>query len=510
MFNSIQYSKLWVKTSAFVAASFLLCSAVQAKDHVLVMTISNYAGKPLAGVVHDAQTALKIAQRMGYNTSSAMIYKDSQLTRQGMVAALDQLVASVAANDRVFVYYSGHGYSGLQGNQCVQSLVTQDEGLIGLENGLSDKLQKIKNLVSDTFVLIDACHSGGLRDVATLRSSAAKGGSDAEVTGKAWQAKAGEQCSNFVNFAKSWTPVTGERTRGAIFPKDNFVFMAAANEREVALDDPQRGGLASTSILSCLESGVVDKDQSGSISPTELAACAQTKVIEGVRAINAAKGSKFTAHTIEVNGNVDRPLLTVPAVPVVSASTPSANAASASVAVSVEQQLQQILKGSNGRLSLSVNPTALSVNVALPSSQREVRFPYTSNQKGYGYILYVGTDGVDMGQIFPDKQYGDNNAMAVSGEFMKLQIKGPPGKNTILFVLSQTPMDFSNVFPAAGAAVTPENLLAVQCELDDRNVARADGKVACGAKRNVARTDNRPAMGAIEGYAAQLITIEGK
>ena len=98
-----------------------------------------------------------------------MIFKDSQLTAKGLRDAIEMLSEKVWQNDRVFIYYSGHGYSQKEGNQCVQSLVGQDLALISSEE-IDKQLDIIKKkLPSNVFVLIDSCHSGGLRDMVVNR-----------------------------------------------------------------------------------------------------------------------------------------------------------------------------------------------------------------------------------------------------------------------------------------------------------------------------------------------------
>ena len=112
-----------VRPQALLALAALAGGAAQARDHVLVLAISNYVQQPLRGVRFDADNALRLAAGLGYDTASATVLKDDALTTAGLQRALGRLSEGVAMNDRVFVYYSGHGASLREGKQCVQALV---------------------------------------------------------------------------------------------------------------------------------------------------------------------------------------------------------------------------------------------------------------------------------------------------------------------------------------------------------------------------------------------------
>lgn len=501
--------KIWTfgrKEVASIMTSMCMVGAAQAADQVLIMTISEYARAPLPGVKHDAQNALQLAQKLGYNTVQATVLKDQQLTSQGMRQALREFSARVQTNDRVFFYYSGHGASYLNKGQCSAALVTQDAQLIDTQE-IKQYLDQIKEKVQDALVIFDACHSGGHQDLALMTAGGKSRGpaGDARsigLIGKAWTPKEGESCSQPVNFTKSW-PAPQIGSRSIANPDNNFTFISAASEQQVALDDKDRGGLATTSLLQCASDGVAT---SGLATPATLAACAQLKIDVAVPALNVKYGSKWTAHTLEVKGNKQRSLAQVKTVqPVASAqSLPLTTSDSAQVI----QKFEQLLAGVNGNWALSVQPTAMNISLSQPDPQREVTFPFTSSQPGYGYILYVGSDGKDMYQLFPEP--GENNAMPAGGKFPTTRIDGPAGNNTFLFLLTQTPRDFSQVFKTNGVAINGDVLTNVQCEMENRNAVRINGRAQCGGKRNAVRTDKEKSLGAVEGYAAQLVVVEGR
>lgn len=498
-------NRQWVRCLANLIGCFsaAVVTPAMAADQVVIMAISNYPSAPLAGVRHDPQNALQLAQKLGYDTSAATILKDKQLTAQGMRDAFRELAERVQRNDRLFFYYSGHGASSLVGGKCSSSLVTQDEKFIETAE-LKSYLNLMKSKVQDALIIMDACFSGGLRDIALPSGSRSTPGEAAISTGglngKSWIPKTGEKCHEPVNFTKAWqAPQDGARGLTRL-PEHNFTFISAASERQVALDDRNRGGLATISLLQCAQDGV---PTNGLATAEQLAACAQKLVTEAVPRLNAQHGTRWTAHTLEVAGNKDRPMVDVKTLP---ASAPVVSDSSRSE--QVVSALRQIAKdGSNGNWAFSVQPSSTAVRLADSEKKRVVTFPYNSSQAGFGYVLYVGTDGQDMKQLFPEA--GENNFLPASGEFPALRIDGPPGNNTYLFAMSQVPRDFESVFLQAnsGAPASNATMTAIQCELGKRNAVRVNPGGPCEKSRNSIRVKPAQSSGDIEGYAAQMVTV---
>ena len=505
-----------------VLAMASLTGKAMARDHVLVMTISKYATQPLLGVRFDAGNALQLAGKLGYDTQSPTVLKDGQLTSKGLRDALESFASQIQPNDRVFIYYSGHGASMRQANQCVQALVGQDGGFVDMAE-LSTKLDRVKSRTSDVLVIIDACHSGGLNDIAVTRSVTG----DAKTTSsglssKAWQSKDGEACHSPVNFTKSWNPGVAQPGVRAAFPQNNFVFIAAANEREVALDNPDKGGLATTSLLTCAESGVADTDGSGAVSAAELATCAQKIIAEEVPKLNARKGSRWTAHTVETYGNNKRPLLIKP--------IPAAETAPAAVAVAnaepgiglVAQQpslaqrtlaaFEQIVAGANGNWAVSVD---MPSNVRL-GANAPVR--YGTQQAGYLSILYVGSDQRDI-QVLAANELVEATSANQTRLLGNIPISEPAGANTFLFYFSQTPIDatamLGNAAQGDKVPVTTDLLHSVHCGSGLAARARNAGSLQKNSSpcpplgRNAGML--QVAKGAaVDGYGAVVLNVLGK
>jgi hypothetical protein len=511
--------KISVFVFAFLAFSLSsLCQAAQ--DHVLVMTISEYLTKPLQGVVHDAKSGLEMAQRMGFDVSSAKVLKDSDLKERGLRDAVSSLPSRVNEGDRVFVYYSGHGASTNLGGKCIQSLVSQDEKLVPVDF-LITHLDLLKKKTSEVFIFIDACHSGGLGGIGTVRSVGAAPADTEKLVAKVWEPKSGEVCSTAVNQAKSWLPAReATQVRGMAIPVDNFTFLAAANERELALDDPYRGGLATTSVLACLRDGVRDSDGSGAISAKELAACAT----EIVAKESPKLSSKYTAHTIEAYGNVGR---AVSARPIkVSGLQGEANSAGKKVIAAFEQ----FSAGSNVNWAAEVfAPTRVKMGTGTPNCARGNNDPettscadiaYSTSSAGYLTILYVGSDGREIAAITPNSKPIRPSHRQFLGSIPIVDCAGKtcPGDNTFLFIFSPIALDQSSLVTKlrnSGKLDIEDVVLSeLACIAHQSSGKRGALQMQSGGtceqvQRQAGALQSNDGQAVASGYAAKVVRIVG-
>lgn len=511
-----------------LALAVLAGGTAQARDHVLVLAISNYVQQPLRGVRFDADNALRLAAGLGYDTASATVLKDEALTTAGLQRALARLSEGVAMNDRVFVYYSGHGASLREGNQCVQALVGQDGGLVGL-GALHTQLEAVKQRTRDALVIIDACHSGGLGDVAVTRSlataaasSADPSGSDATLQPKTFHTREGEACHDPVNFSRVVTagrPASGSR---AAFPQGNFTFIAAANQREVALDDSERGGLATISLLDCLEQGVADLDGSGQISTSEWLACAQQRVADAVPAFNRKRGTRWTAHTLEGYGNTARALAGIPLRPAPgggapalaaasTATTPAATTAPAAGPVALPAGLpgladatlaafRQIEANANANWAAGFElPARVKMGTSAP-----VR--YHSAQAGFLTIVYLGSDRRHI-DVLAHNVLLQPSAGQLLGQLPITDCPGGcAGDNSFLFLLSQQQIDTAQLLAQAQQGrlpVSAQTLGRLHC------AAGSDSAPCRGRQRNAGALQLAP-NAPLQGYSAQVVTVTGE
>ncbi len=514
-------------------------------DQVLIMTISNVEGAPLSGAKIDSTNAQSIASKLGYSLSNATILKDEQLTADGMRQALSDFAARVQKNDRVFIYYSGHGASAAQGNQCVQVLVGQDSTkqaakVVTVEE-LATRVEQIKTRASDVLVFMDACHSGGMRDFVAVRGmdkGADSRGAESGLVSKAYAMKGGEACNIPVNTAAKSFPIqeTSSLSRGVVggLPKSNIVYIAAANEKEEALDVPQKGGMATLAVLSCLNNGVPVKDGSGVVSAQDLVNCAQGFVHREVPRVSP----KHTPHHIEVYGNTNR-MFAVKALPAsaTEANAPVFNSNIASTTVSTPGKpnvssastnarekaalafMHKLAATSNGNWGFTVQPSATEVPLSRPNAANQlsqvVTFNYDTTQEGYVQVMYVGSDHEDIKMLWPAKgqlrkiQQGQGRLSA------RFEILGPPGVNTFLVVASQKPMDFGDMFPAdgnSGAALNTQTFKEIGCTvMANRNAQAKDDSDGCAGKnRNAMAKDDIQPIGTDDGFVARLIEIRGR
>jgi hypothetical protein len=402
-----------------------------ANAHALIMAIAEYQGNipKLDGVAFDVATATEIARRMGVSAENIHIMKNGELTLDGMRRGFDELEARLGGNDQVFIYYSGHGGRQMVteedgGERCAESLVAVDgQGLIDAE--IEDRLKRISQKAQKTVVLLDACHSGGVTTRALTQARP-------------------------LYTAKSWTPPekdcarpTNVLTRSAVVSKEagsggaNFVHIAAARDREVSLDQPGHGGVASQAWLACMAGAAKDTDGSGGLSAEEIRACAQERIDQQLKNV---KG--FLPHHVALTGNPAMVLsyavkeLAVPPAPT---SAPAAAVRPLPLAA-----LNDIYHSRDDRRLVTLTAEKSTLTIGRDS----IVFTLTSRESGYVYLLMVGSDGQAFDLLFPNAF--DRNNFIEAGATLRLpraswqlSADGPPGKDTLLAIITDSPRDFS-------------------------------------------------------------------
>jgi hypothetical protein len=452
------------------------------RDRALIMTIGNYEGVPaLPGVRLDADNAKKLLAGIGFDTNHVRVVGEKQLTLAGMRKALADLVQEVRDDDRVFVYFSGHGTSYLVGDRCEQALVSRDLKPFTARNFL-DSLTTLRERTSRVVVVLDACFSGGVatsaadstrgvRSIGQLRPKYAHIGSPALA------------CATPVNLsAAELLRVRG--FKGAINLERNYVYVAAARNNEAAFDDGLKGGVATTALVECLAQPVADTDGSGSVSFGELAACAQAKI--------NARGpadDQLRQHIV-VTGN--------DGMPVAAADAPAATS------VSPLATLNDLLYGADARLAVQASPSAQVLRV----NKDGFTITVTSREDGYLYILYVGSDQREFLKLYPTTATEPNRLSAgipfqVPRRWMS---RGPAGIDRVLVLVTSAPRDFSAVFGhdnSASATFQASNALQ-----NSVGVCRNLSSEPCdkGTLRNL---EGKPLAGTpISRYGATLLNIE--
>lgn len=508
--------------------------------HALIMTIGDYQGNvpKLKGVQFDAASAVEIAKRMGVPAANMHILKDGELTLAGMRKAFDVLEAKLGGNDQVFVYYSGHGGRQIiqeaAGDRCAEMLVTVDgQGFTDVE--MESRLKLLSQKSQKTIVFLDACHSGGV----TTRAASA--------TAPLFS-------------AKSWTPPdqncskpTNVMTRNIVLTKaagnggGNFVHIAAARDTEISLDQPGRGGVATQAWLACLSGDAKDLDGSGGLSADEVKICAQNRINQQLQGV-----AGFLPHHVAVNGNQSMvlsyaaaptampvsapaaasptPVAPAPALPVAASPAPVSPAPAAPTPVAAAPVVAPPAPPVAAAPAPVVKPSPLAAlndifnnrddrrltTLSAPKTQLKIGkdsidFTLTSREGGHVYLLMAGSDGQTFDLLFPNQL--DRNNVIEPGASMRLpraawqlSAEGPPGKNTLLAVVTDSPRDFGQAgLKPSGPFSAVEAMGAKDIQLVTSGTARpAEAQCAdAGATRNIAIKKR-----CSTGYSAALLTIE--
>jgi hypothetical protein len=299
----------------------------------------------------------------------------------------------------------------------------------------------------------------------------------------------------------------------------NFVHIAAARDSEVSLDQPGLGGVATQAWQACLAGAARDSDGSGGLSAEEIQACAQGRINDKLRNVQG-----FLPHHVSLTGNpamvlsyaakegvaavapVAAPALAVPAVP----AAPAAAAAVPAPAVipSALAALQDIYNSRDDRRLVTLSSAKPVLKIGVDT----VDFTLSSREGGYVYLLMVGSDGQTFDLLFPNRI--DRNHQIEAGGTLRLpraswqlSAGGPPGKNTLLAIVTDNPRDFSAAgLKPAGPFSAVEAVAAKDIQL-----------VTVGADRPPEAECANPASGTRNltiskrcstGYAAALLTIE--
>jgi hypothetical protein len=492
-------------------------------SYALIMTIGDYQGNipKLKGVPFDRATANDIALRMGVPKDNIQSLSDGDLTLDGMRRAFDQLEAKLGGNDQVFIYYSGHGGRQMVqengADRCAESLITVD-GYGFIDTEMEDVLKRLSQKSQKTIVFLDACHSGGVTTRAL--SAAAPAFSPKSYTPD------GVSCVKPTNVVtRSLNANRAPGNGGA-----NFVYIAAARDSEISLDQPGRGGVATQAWQACMSGAAKDIDGSGGLSAQEIQMCAQDRID---KLLKGASG--FLPHHVSITGNADvvlsyavrevsaepaapavlaaptkpvavaeppkpvnlavepvKPLTVVvePAKPAPVAAAPaqavvpvvaSPAAPSKPVATSVSAPVPVTVTVP------SVKPSALAALndiynsrddrrlVTLTSAQPKltigrdlIDLTLTSREAGHVYVLMVGSDGQTFDLLFPN-QLDRNNQIAAGAslklprEAWQLTAEGPPGKDVLLAIVTDSPRDFS---PAGLKPAGPFSVVAASSAQD--------------------------------------------
>jgi Caspase domain/Domain of unknown function (DUF4384) len=489
--------------------------------HALIMTIGDYQGNipKLKGVPFDIATATDIARRLGVPASNIQTLKDEQLTLDGMRKAFDDLEAKLGGDDQVFIYYSGHGGRQLvqeaDGERCAESLISVD-GRAFLDAEIEARLKRISAKTQKTIVFLDACHSGGVTTRALGNANApfsAKaynaGPSCVRPTNMVTRSLAapkppGSGGANFVHIAAARDSEVSldQPGRGGVASQAWLACLAGA-----ARDTDGSGGLSAGEIQACAQDRIDDKLKNVQgflphhVSVTGntamvLSYAARDPGVAGATATDAPTPAPLPAAEVSPPAAAPSPVPAAPAAPlaapvitpVVPVATAVAAATSAAVAAGSKPPtssstpaaatptpapaatpapvakpspiaaLQDIYNSRDDRrlVTLTAPKTKLKIGVD------NIDFTVTSREGGYVYLLMVGSDGQTFDLLFPNQI--DRNNQIEPGASMRLPrpswaltVEGPPGRDTLLAIVTDSPRDFAaaGMSPAGPFSIVP-------------------------------------------------------
>ncbi len=143
-------------------------AGLYADSWAVVIGINDYAEWPrLAYAVHDAQGVTnKLKERFGFQDERIITLLDGEATRENILRVLgDDLPAKLGEDDRVFVFYAGHGATRpLPGGSERGYIIPVDAGMDNLASSAisMSQLQDVQEAMRAKHVLfvMDACYSG--------------------------------------------------------------------------------------------------------------------------------------------------------------------------------------------------------------------------------------------------------------------------------------------------------------------------------------------------------------
>lgn len=475
----------WRRLFGIIAVLGLLGSSpAWATTHALIMSIGDYQNgvTPLGGVHYDMESARQIAHTLGVTDENITQLHDGELTLDGMRNALDSFIKRVAPNDEVFVYYSGHGgreYVRDPVERCAESLVTVNgQGFTDAE--FSARLEQLAAKARRVIVFLDACHSGGVTTRA-IHGAAKK----ARFAPKYWAKGRADACGHPSNIiVQSLTQKTRSLGDGA----QNYVYISAARDDEVSLDEPGKGGLATQAWIQCLSGGAADLDGSGAITADEVRVCAQQRIDNAV-----AGAEEVKPHHIKIIGNANA---------VMALNTSNEAKAGAAKSASPYNTLLDIYHGRDDRrlVTLKAEKTKLRIG------QDKVEFTLSSTHSGYVYLLMVGSDGKTFDLLFPnalDKGYHleASETLRLPAPNWQIQVQGPKGKDHLLAIVSDAPRDFS------GLGAKPAGPFSV---LDANVSAARDIQLVTSGQKGAKECDKSHAADGrcSDAYGAAILSVE--
>jgi hypothetical protein len=460
---------------------------LQASNHALIVTVSEYQRSPLPGVLNDRKLANELAQRFGVPPQNIVELSEKQVTREGLKEALASMDKAMMPGDKLYVYFSGHGarFFNKANGQCTESIVMQDMHVV-TNAEFAAMVKPLSAKADKTVVMLDSCHSGGVAQAASSRDISV----EAQRRPKYSPDASSPQCSLAVN-DRSFSQIRGSDLSTT---DNNLVILAAARNNEVAWDT-SKGGALTYNFDQCLSGGAVDSDHSGSLSMQELTACVQSR-LDKTQEEAARQHVTLAGNAAIVPSFVD--------------TSPAAGAAPAPINVLATMNDIFSQRDDRWQVQTTLGQPTLKIGTNLGLTIR-------SQHDGFVYIFYQGTQPDSFYLLFPN-QLDANNAISANQELQvprqnwAVTALGPRGTDHLMVMVTATPRDFSKL--ALPAEYVSQSGPFQKIKPNEQAVARisqiatlsaAAGKDAC---QNAAQRDLGVAQQCSNVFGASLVSVE--
>ncbi|MCJ0764602.1 caspase family protein [Variovorax terrae] len=442
----------------------------RANRHALIIGIGRYADPAtpsLPGTRIDRQSATQMAQAMQVPQSNIRYLQDEQATGDNIRKALADLTAQVQDGDRVFIHYSGHGtrYNDPAAGGCVEALLAYDGGQSGTitNREMADLLKTITGKTDKLFVMYDACHSGGLVNLASGARTRGLANANDEGLLRPKFSAISEECGRPVN-VKTRNLLVESTAKGAL-PQD-IIHLSASRDNEISFDDELKGGLATQFMRDCMLRDARDLDDSGAISIDEIKQCAQEKINKRMQ-----NDANFKPHNLTLSGNAgfvpawfgQALPAAAPAAPVAAAAPATTVAPAAPVAAAPTAAAPPPLTGAQAlRQMFDQRDAKRRVQVTLGKNklrigQDALDFSVQSDRPGYVYVALAGSDNKSVYLLFPN-DLDQNNKLEAGQQLLlprpnwRVKAGGPAGIDNLLVLVSDGPRDLT---PLAASKAGP-------------------------------------------------------
>lgn len=418
----------------------------RATRHALIIGIGRYADPEvpaLRGVVHDVDSARRMAQAMGVPDSQVTLLRDGEATAARILDAIAALQERVADGDRVFVYYSGHGTRWYEetptalgrAGACHEGLLSAD-GQALTNAVIGEALAPLARRTDKMLVFYDACFSGGLAG-ALPRTRSLRGG-DAAIAPKFTRADASDRCAQPSNYRQR--SLAGVLQQRQALPQ-NVVHVAASAPDELSFDHSAIGGFATVAWRDCLLGQARDLDGSGAVTVDEVRRCAQARLDQSL-----AGQPDILGQTITVVGNPSF----VPAWAHV-----DVQGGAAAAAVRPAEILAELHRQRDGGREVSASLRQSRLRIGIDALQLDV----TPARDGHLYVALAGSDGQSLYLLYPNELASDNRVRAgqrisLPGAGWEIVAGGPPGPETLLVMVSDAPRDLTRLSRQAAGPFT--------------------------------------------------------